>query len=239
MGGGSLERKPRADTGTQEVHVLGGSCHPSVPRDRKPSLNPIETFGYGHKGGPWFRGGGVGAGWEYVGTLATKTETQAQLAHLLQHIQLQAGSTSPRGTLLRPGNPKPIMDHFPLPVVPLLTANLPGAGRQALCYNKKQTNKQNKTHPQRYTRLRTSQPCASQSSLGEHLGPTLSAEYVCSKPRACLSSLTKGLWAPAVVTNLVLFNWHSHTHPVGSLSKDWMLLQLSLAMLASGNTYLL
>lgn len=80
-------------------------------------------------------------------TLATKTEPQVQLARLLQHTQLQAGSTSPRGTPLRPGNPKPITDHFPLPVVPLLTANLLGAGGQALCYNKKQTNKQNKTPP--------------------------------------------------------------------------------------------
>lgn len=135
------------------------------------------------------------------------------MAHLLQHTQLQAGSTSPSGTPLRPGNPKPITDHFPLPVVPLLTANLLGAGGQALCYNKKQTNKQNKTHPQRYTWLRTSQPCASQSSLGEHLGPTLSAEYVCSKPRACLSSLTKGLWAPAVITNLVLFSLFQLAEP--------------------------
>lgn len=31
-------------------------------------------------------------------TVETKTETGAQLAHLLQHTQLQAGSTSPTGT---------------------------------------------------------------------------------------------------------------------------------------------
>lgn len=66
--------------GHKKFHVLGGSCHPSVPRDRKPSLNPIETFGCGHEGGPWFRGGGVGAGWEYVGTpgVKQKGETSVQ-----------------------------------------------------------------------------------------------------------------------------------------------------------------
>lgn len=63
-----LERKLR----TQEVHVLPGSCHPSVPRDGKPSLNLIKTFIYDHKCAPWFTGGEVGTGWGYMGTAGLK-----------------------------------------------------------------------------------------------------------------------------------------------------------------------
>lgn len=58
-----MKENQRQILGCKKFMSFEGPATPSVPRDGKPSLNPIKTSSYDHECGRWFRrGSGVRVG---------------------------------------------------------------------------------------------------------------------------------------------------------------------------------